>query len=105
MAARARQREERKGEGSSQHYVIQQYGMAPTARRAAGRAACWQVADGTHRPWHRTRGHRRGRGAEGNARESCEKCRGVRSEQGQCFRQQRSSHSITAETEMEVKEK
>lgn len=34
-----------KGEGSSQHYVIEKYGMAPTVRRAAGRAACWQVAD------------------------------------------------------------
>ncbi len=37
--------ERRKGEGSSSHYVIQQYRMAPTVRRAAGRAACWQVAD------------------------------------------------------------
>lgn len=66
--------------------------MAPTVRRTAGRAACWQVADEHTGPGT----GRAGTGGASGHREMLaslvKNVVGFKSNQGQCFRQQPSFH-------------
>lgn len=63
--------------------------MAPTARRAAGRAACWQVADEHTGPGTGRAGTD---GPQGHGERLASPVKNVVGFRGQCFRQQQSFH-------------
>lgn len=66
--------------------------MAPTARRAAGRAACWQVADEHTGPGTGRAGTDGPQGHGERLASPVKNVVGFKKSRGQCFRQQQSFH-------------